>query len=127
MERKTRQREAICAAFQRADRPLGPHEVLAEAQQVIGGLGLATVYRAVRDLLEAGWLQPVELPGEPPRYEVAGKHHHHHFRCLQCAKVYELEGCPSTLDRLLPPGFRMTDHQIVLYGQCASCTSLTSS
>ena len=85
------------------------------------GLGIATVYRTLKSGVEGGWLQPVDLPGEPPRYEPTGKQHHHHFHCRSCDRVYEIEGCPDGLRNLTPPGFALEAHEIVLYGRCADC------
>ena len=86
------------------------------------GLGLATVYRALKAGVEAGWLVEVRLPGERSvAYELAGKEHHHHFECRSCGKVYDVDGCPGHLNRLIPPGFVMEDHELVLYGRCERC------
>ena len=79
--RQTSQRAAIRAALELTDRPLGPKEILDLAQQQIPGLSLGTVYRNINQLLDDGFLAPVVLPGQPARYERAGKHHHHHFHC----------------------------------------------
>lgn len=119
--RDTVQRRALRAAFERAARPLSPAELLAEAQGEVPGLGLATVYRNVRALVDEGWLEEVALPGAPNRYEIAGKHHHHHFRCRVCDRVFEVEGCPPDLRTLLPAGFRLEGHDITLVGRCAAC------
>jgi Fur family ferric uptake transcriptional regulator len=119
--RKTRQRAVIREVFERTNRPIGAQEVLAAAQQQVGGLGIATVYRTIKALAEEGWLVPVDLPGEPPRYELAGKDHHHHFHCRNCGKVFELQGCVDNLKRLVPQGFVVTGHEVLLYGQCAAC------
>jgi len=122
MERKTRQRDAVCGVFERESRPLSPLEVLQEAQRELPTLGIATVYRHLRSLVEEEWLQLVELPGVPPRYERAGKHHHHHFHCHGCGKVYELEGCTGGFASLVPDGFELESHTMVLHGRCAGCT-----
>ncbi|HKH47488.1 MAG TPA: transcriptional repressor [Thermoanaerobaculia bacterium] len=122
-ERDTQQRRAIRSAIERADRPLSPREVLDQAQPQSPGLGIATVYRTLKSGVEAGWLQPVELPGEPPRYEPTGKQHHHHFHCRRCDRVYEIEGCLDDLRHLTPPGFALEAHEIVLYGRCADCAA----
>ena len=107
MERNTRQRQAIRRIFEENDRPLSPQEVLPAAQSYAPGLGIATVYRNVKALLEDGWLESVSLPGEPPRYEIAGKRHHHHFRCRCCDRVFEINGCYTNLLQLTPRGFRL--------------------
>ena len=121
--RRTRQRDAIHRALSDAGRPLGPGEILEYAQRDIPNLGLSTVYRNVRRLEEEGEIAPVQLPGEPPRYELSSvaDHHHHHFRCEGCDRVFDIDGCPGGLSRMLPEGFILRDHTIVLRGLCAEC------
>jgi Fur family ferric uptake transcriptional regulator len=121
MQRQTRQRDTIRAVLAGAGRPLGPHELLAAARADLPGLGIATVYRTIKALLAEGWLRAVELPGAAPRYEVAGKRHHHHFHCRGCDGVFEVEACPAGIRGLLPGGFRLEEHEIILYGLCAGC------
>ncbi len=72
MERNTRQRNAIRDAIVQADRPLLPQEVLDAAQHAVPGLGITTVYRTLKLLVEEGELQAVNLPGENPRFEAVG-------------------------------------------------------
>ncbi len=120
-KRNTRQKAAIRDAFVDADRPLSPDEVLQGAQRHYPALGIATVYRNIQSLVDEGWLQTVEIPGDSTRYEVAGKKHHHHFQCNECRKLYELDGCIPTFKPKLPRGFRATGHEFFLYGVCADC------
>ncbi len=120
--RKTKQKEAIRAAFERAARPLSPEEALAASQTPTGTVSLATVYRNINTLVAERWLAPVEVPGEPARYEIAGKGHHHHFHCRLCGRIYDLPGCTlpaNTPD--LPPGFALSGHELFLYGSCGQC------
>lgn len=124
MERNTQQRQIIRRVFEETDRPLGPQEVLRAGQTYAPRLGIATVYRTLKALVEEGWLVSVDLPGEPPRYEIAGKAHHHHFRCRACARVFEIEGCPANVRQLAPRGFHLEAHEVVLYGVCTTCASL---
>ncbi len=119
--RETKQKQAIRNAFTKADRPLSPAEALEFAAATAPGLSIATVYRNITSMVEEGWLQTVELPGEPPRYEVAGKGHHHHFQCNDCGKVYEFGGCDPGQKPRLPRGFRVTGHEFFFYGTCAEC------
>lgn len=121
MERSTRQRRAIREAFLEAGRPLSPQEVLDMAKRKVPSLGLATVYRTLKGLVEEGFLAPVALPGEPPRYEPAGKGHHHHFYCRHCGRLYELLDCHLALEEHLPPGFVAEEHEVTVYGRCPEC------
>ncbi|MFH1746672.1 MAG: transcriptional repressor [Planctomycetota bacterium] len=120
-QRRTSQRRAIEQAIEETDRPLTPAEVHTVARKVVPALGMATVYRALRALLEKGWLRPVKIPGEPQRYEVAGKDHHHHFHCRGCDRVFEVDGCPGQMRALTPKGFKLEGHELVLYGRCPAC------
>lgn len=124
MQRNTRQREAISAALRRAARPLSPLELQALAARHVPGLGIATVYRALKELSAAGEVASVLLPGEAPRFELARSGHHHHFHCRDCGQVFEVEGCPGNLERLAPDGFRLERHELVLYGLCGICVSI---
>lgn len=123
MTRDTRQRRAIRTVFADADGPLGPQEVLDRAQADVPGIGLATVYRTIKLMLDDRELAQVDLPGEPSRYEPAERKgsHHHFFKCDVCGRVYEVKGCVSNPGGLAPEGFTVSRHEIVLYGACASC------
>lgn len=121
MIRDTAQRRAIRKVLKEADRPLSPDEILDGAKRIVPNLGMATVYRSVKSLVEEEWLVPVDVPGEAQRYEQAGKAHHHHFNCRVCGRVYDFDGCPTGLEELVPKGFKMDDHEIYLYGTCAKC------
>jgi Fur family ferric uptake transcriptional regulator len=123
MQRQTQQRAAIRRAFDEADRPLSPQEVLQRATGSIPSLGIATVYRNIRTLVAENWLRSVELPGTPDRYEVAGKGHHHHFHCRCCDGVFEVDACPGPMTDLSPNGFILEAHEIILYGLCRGCNS----
>jgi len=104
-----------------ADRPLTPAEILEGARASVPGMGVATVYRAVKILQGDGVLHQVELPGGLPRYELAGKDHHHHFHCRICGRVFEVAACPGELTQLAPPGFTLEAHEVILYGRCPAC------
>jgi len=121
MNRKTRQREAIRNVFAKARRPLGPQEILSMAQDDVPGLGIATVYRTVKGLVEEGWLAPIDIPGQPTCYEAADLEHHHHFHCRGCGKVYDVDGCPGNVLSIGPPGFKVEAHEVILYGRCVAC------
>lgn len=121
MERDTQQRRAIRAVLESADRPLSPREVLSASKRRVRSLGIATVYRNLKAMVDEGSLVEVELPGESPRYEPAGKQHHHHFVCESCNRAFEVDACPGNMTALTPAGFSLTRHEVVLYGSCAQC------
>jgi Fur family ferric uptake transcriptional regulator len=121
MQRMTSQRRVIKDVFERVGQPMNAQEALAEAQHELPSLGIATVYRAINDLVDENWLIPVELPGEPARYERSNIGHHHHFQCRDCGRVFDVEGCPGNLRGMVPKGFELRSHEIILYGRCQTC------
>lgn len=123
LSRNTRQRSAIREAIAHAKRPMLPQEVLQAAQAMVPGLGIATVYRSLKSLVEDGTLRAVTLPGDNPRFEMAGHRHHHHFQCTRCQRVFDVHACPGDLSQLAPPGFQVEDHDLTLYGRCSPCAS----
>jgi len=123
VERVTKQRLAIRRIIQDSPRPLLAQEILELAKPIVPALSLGTVYRNLKAMVEEGDLKAVFLPGENPRYEPSGRHHHHHFQCLHCRRVYDIDACPGELSDLAPSGFVVEDHELTLYGRCAECRS----
>ncbi len=121
MERKTRQREAILGALEQSIGPLSPSEILESSQEQLPGIGIATIYRNVKSFVDEGKVDAVKIPGEPDRYEISGKPHHHHFICKRCNRVFEARGCPGQFDSMAPVGFHVDGHEVFLYGRCETC------
>lgn len=122
-ERSTRQRTAMRAAIDAAARPLSPQEILELAQSEVPALGMATVYRNLKSMLDAGEIEAVMLPGDAARYEATHSAHHHHFHCNACKRVFDVHECPGNLNRLAPKGFVVQTHALTLYGQCGDCAA----
>ena len=121
VKRSTRQRGAIRSVIERARRPLSVKEVWRLARTALPTIGIATVYRTLKLLVEGSELQVVTFPGSDSRYELRTPFHHHHFLCKLCDRVYELLDCPGSLTHLAPRGFTVDDHDITLYGRCPEC------
>ncbi|MEM8963753.1 MAG: transcriptional repressor [Acidobacteriota bacterium] len=118
--RRSKHRDAVETVVRAAKGPLSAHEVREELRD--SGIGIATVYRALNDGVERGVFEPVEMPNGPTRYEPADRPHHHHFECLECNRVYDIEGCLDGLPNLVPDGFSLEQHEILLYGRCRKCS-----
>jgi len=123
MQRNTRQKTAILHAIEHAARPLSPQEILLDASQQVSQLGMATVYRNLKSLVDDGALKVVTLPGEGARYESTSvaEHHHHHFQCTACQRVFDVHACPGDIEHMAPQGFSVERHELTLYGRCADC------
>jgi Fur family ferric uptake transcriptional regulator len=120
--RKTRQLEIIESAFQAASRPLTISELHSSALRELPSLGIATVYRAVRELSAAGSIVSLSYAGQPTRFEWAVAQSHSHFICHQCNRVFDLEA-PSDvpLPAKRPKGFIFQGDEVIYYGLCRDC------
>lgn len=117
----THQKAVLNQIIEKFDRPLTAQEILAEAQKELPRLGMATVYRALKQFQADGAVRVVEIPGVTPHYETSARHHHHFFVCQQCEKLFNLIGCVRGVNALAPEQFRVKRHEIVLYGDCSEC------
>lgn len=111
----------LADVLESATRPLTPQEICNLAKEKIPSLGIATVYRAIKQFVEEGSVHMVDIPGISPHYESASRHHHHFFLCSHCHRVFNLVGCLKGVDSLAPTGFQVDKHEIVLYGRCDNC------
>jgi len=152
MERHTRQRQAVVDALAHSGQALSPQDLLERAKAAVPSLNLSTVYRQIKGLQDAGKIVRVELPGQPPRFEIAASakapmtivrkrvapatphhthavhadappRHHHHFHCTICDRVFPIHACPGPMNDLAPPGFEVQHHDLTLRGRCASCVN----
>jgi Fur family transcriptional regulator, ferric uptake regulator len=92
------------------------------------GVGLASVYRALDALTELGLVHRLELGSGGALYEPAqpSGDHHHHLVCGDCGRVEafsddRLEDVIDTVSK--KAAFRIDEHDVVLRGQCGSCTA----
>ena len=123
MQRKTKQREAIQQVFSECNRPLRAEEVHLYAHKKVASLGIATVYRNLRKLVENGELEEISIPEVGTLYERSGKGHRHYFYCRICNKLMDLSGCPVKGRRLAPQGYKVERHEVFLYGVCEPCAN----
>ena len=91
------------------------------AKAAVPSLGIATAYRAIKDLVESGWLVPVATPAGS-RFELADIAHHHHFYCRVCSRTFDIHGCLDNVEKIAPRGFQPDGHDLTITGKCILCT-----
>ena len=126
-KRRTHQRAAIDIVIGKMECAFTPQDVLDHAQSTCPGLGIATVYRAIRDLTEQGRIRRIVVSGGAPLYERTDVAHHHHFRCESCGEVTALEGGALKEDYRFPSGFKVSSHEVVFSGTCPDCVDSSGS
>jgi Fur family transcriptional regulator, ferric uptake regulator len=124
--RMTRQQMAILDV-------LGNAKKFYSAQQIYGTLvrrnkdvALATVYRTLKALSEAGEVDVIFSDGEALYRRCKTADHHHHLVCRDCGTSIEIENpdLEAWAARVAEEhGFEAVGHTLELYGTCRRCCS----
>lgn len=118
--RDTKQRQAIKQAIEEANRPVGPKEILDIASSYVPNLGIATVYRNIKVMVDQGELDTVDLPGQASRYQIPSDQKQNLFICQKTDRVFALDTNGTngvSLD--LPEGFSADHYKLIIYGECS--------
>jgi len=117
--RDTVQRHAIKSAFLKERRPLGPKEIMAVAGIEVPNLGIATVYRNIKNMVEENELEIVDIPGRPPRYCLPADKSSVLFVCEKTDHVFFMDESRVKIElRSLPSYYTIEQTSLILYGCC---------
>ncbi|MRI83557.1 MAG: transcriptional repressor [Nitratiruptor sp.] len=94
-------------------------EIYNEIKEIFISISLATVYKNINTMLEAGLIQEIKIPNGKSKFEIV-KEHHSHFFCTQCNRIYDIPH-PQRLPLLLPDGFVPKESMVMVTGVCATC------
>jgi len=87
-------------------------------------ISLATIYRSLALLKEAGLVKEHRLGEDHGHFETAQASPHYHFTCLKCGNVIEFEA-PQVMEvaRTLceSKGLQITDVHLLFSGYCSRC------
>ncbi|MEN9956270.1 MAG: hypothetical protein RLY34_1077 [Actinomycetota bacterium] len=92
-------------------------------------IGLATVYRTLADLAQAGDADSLQSNDGEVLYRACTNAHHHHLICRECGKTVEIEAdrVEKWADEVAQEhGFSEPSHNIDIFGNCAACQSAKS-
>lgn len=124
--RDTRQRRALRERLAGSDTFLSARQLHDDLRAGGDKVGLATVYRSLQAMLEAGEVDAVRTDDGETLYRKCGPRHHHHLVCRECGLTVELDG-PSVerwaIRAADDNGFTDVKHVVELFGLCAGCSS----
>ena len=124
--RPTRQRRAVVEALESFDdfrSAQDIHDLLGRRGETVG---LATVYRTLQRLAEAGEVDQLRTVDGEAIYRRCSDTHHHHLVCRGCGATVEVEG--PTVERwtraiAAEHGYGDVSHTLEIFGTCADCRS----
>ena len=115
----TGQRRLIARVLSDANDHPDVEEVYRRAVALDSHISLATVYRTVRLLEDAGILERHDFRDGRARYEEMSETHHDHLIDVDSGEVTEFQNEEiETLQRRIAAklGYRLVDHRLALYG-----------
>lgn len=124
--RSTRQREAIVRAMERVGRPITAQALHAKLNRPGHGPGLATIYRTLQALEQAGYARTFPAGDGEASYKLCHPGHHHHLVCEACGLVVEIPSCEIeawAARAARRRGFTVSSHQADVFGLCEVCAS----
>ena len=124
--KSTVQRTIILEEFFLSNGHVSAEELHLELKNRHSQIGLATVYRTLKILSDAGLAHERRFNDGFTRYEFAAPDsgHHDHIVCLSCGLVEEFENHEiEELQRkvALNHKFKMINHKLEIYGLCPKC------
>lgn len=127
MKRNTWQREAVRAALDERTDFISAQNLHAQLKQAGSTIGLATVYRALTDLVSSHEADSLQSPeGEYLYRACTSEGHHHHLICRKCGHTQEIaaEEVEHWAQEVAKQhGFTQPRHIVDIFGLCAHCSS----
>ncbi len=122
--RMTSQREMILTELQESRQHLTADELYERVKKFMPRISLATVYRNLETLSEAGIIGKLEISGRQKRFDY-DVHPHDHIYCLQCHRVDNIDFDRDTVNQASiasDRGYRITGYRVEFKGICSSCS-----
>ncbi len=125
-QRVTRQRTAIGALLDNLDEFRSAQQIHSLLAERGTDIGLATVYRTLGAMAEAGELDSLRTETGESLFRRCERQasHHHHLVCRRCGRTVEVQG--PNLESWVRAvsdehGFADVEHTLELFGTCSTC------
>lgn len=123
----THQREVVLKTLYEKDEHFTPESLYVLLKQSFPELniGIATVYRTLNLLEEAGLATSISFGVAGKKFELANKPHHDHMICKSCGLIIEFQNNKIEqlqLEIAKSCHFEITSHLMQLRGLCQECS-----
>ncbi len=121
--RMTNQREMILRELKKSRQHLSADELYDRVKKIMPRISLATVYRNLEILSEAGLIGKLEISGRQKRFDFDVSDHDHIY-CVVCHKVdnLKIERNNIRVDQLgTAAGYEITGCRVEIVGICPEC------
>ncbi len=120
--KQTQQRKDIVEYFLQHGKHVDAEQLYVKMRQDGFHIGLATIYRTLNLLTEAGLLEQKSFTDGKSQFEIQDPDNHHdHLMCLDCGRVLEFENVEIEdlkIKLARDQGFKLERHTLDLFGRC---------
>ena len=123
-KRITGQRKHVLEVLSAAQGHLDANDIFERARRQDPRLSLATVYRTLHVLKQAGLVSELHLDDEHHHYELDPQDRHSHLVCVQCGRVIEVDSASfaeAAQAAGQTHGFAVASTHVELTGRCSDC------
>lgn len=120
--RITQPRRAVISTL--TEEPLSVQEIRTRIKQNSNLIDLASIYRTLDILLQAGIVRMIETGERGRSYELVNEHnHHHHLICNTCGSIEDVKLDEDSMLQELTKRthFSIDHHHIEFFGTCYKC------
>ena len=123
----TNQRELVISILESSEDHPDVDELFSRALEQDKSVSIATVYRTVKLLEDANFIEKLEFGDGRARYEESGEHHEHLID-VETGEViefidHELEKLKEKIANRM--GYKLVEHKLELFGKKIKSTKLT--
>jgi Fur family transcriptional regulator, peroxide stress response regulator len=126
MNKKSKQREAIIRVLRGMTSHPSAGLIYEQVKKEIPNIGLATVYRNLRILKQAGLVLEIRTSENSAHFDGMTENHYH-FCCDRCGKILDLdEPIDTSIEKRIAKktGLKVTHHHLEFSGLCLDCQKL---
>jgi len=126
MMRNTVQRQIILDTLKSLKTHPTAEDLHKEIQKKYPSIGMATVYRNLRQMTESGIIAQIATTDDAARYD-GNAEQHYHFHCAACGMTFdlEIEMISDEFEAAIEEKYdiRIDKHDISFIGTCSTCIS----
>lgn len=127
--RVTAARVALLETVRHGDH-LDVEAIASGVRERVGHISLQAVYDALYALTTAGLIRRIEPAGSPARFEGRVGDNHHHLLCRSCGVVVDVDCAVGEVPCLTASdahGFVIDEAEVIYWGLCPTCSTVSSS
>ncbi len=120
--KNSEKRNAILAALKSTSSHPSADWIFEKVKAEFPGIGIATVYRNLKILLEQNKIFKVDVGDGLDHYDAQTEIRHDHTYCMICGAIGDIDVVPEdTLNSFAGNEFSVESYSMVLFGRCSKC------